>query len=218
MFTLGLIGLLLCPAGSARGQVSVLTEHNDTMRTGQNTQETILTPANVNPTQFGLLFSHAVTGEIFTQPLYVPNVTVAKDQTAHNVIYLATMSDIVYAFDADSNGGVDAGPLWQANLFAIAPPSPGTTYNTNTGVQGTPVIDPTTNTMYLVSSESFNGTDLYRLHALDITSGAEKFGGPVQISATVPGTGSGSSAGSLSFNPLYQWQRPALLLQNGVST
>jgi hypothetical protein len=212
---LGLLCAVLLLAGSAESQVSVLTEHNDSMRTGRNLQETTLTTGNVNPTQFGLLFSHAIKGETFAQPLYVPNVTMANNLGKHNVVYVATYNDMVYAFDADSNGGIDAAPLWSVNLLTSGTPS-GATYSNNTGVEGTPVIDPSTNTIYLVSSESQNGTDLYRLHALNITSGAEKFGGPVQITATVPGTGTGSSSGSLTFNPLYQWQRPGLLLQNGV--
>jgi len=215
LLALGLLCALLLPAGSAEGQVSVLTEHNDTMRTGQNVQETTLTPANVNPTQFGLLFSHSVHGDTFAEPLYVPNVTMANTLGVHNVVYVATYGDFVYAFDADSNGGIDAAPLWSVNLMTSGAPA-GVTYTSNSGVQGTPAIDPNTKTMYLVSSEIQNGTDLYRLHALDITSGAEKFGGPMQISATVAGTGSGSSSGSLAFNPLYHYQRPGLLLQNGV--
>ncbi len=185
------------------------------MRTGQNTQETILTPANVNPTQFGLLFSHWVNGEIFTQPLYVPSVTMAVDKAAHNVVYVGTLLDSVYAFDADSNGGVNASPLWNVNLLTTATQG-GVPYTNNTGVQGTPVIDKSTKTMYLVSSELLNGNNLYRLHALDITSGKEKFGGPVQITATVPGSGSGSVNSELSFSAPWQWQRPGLLLLNGV--
>ncbi len=212
---LGLLGAVLLSAAPAECQVSVLTEHNDSMRTGRNLQETTLTPSNVNPTQFGQLFSHAIQGQTFAQPLYVPKVTMANDLGTHNVVYVATSHDMVYAFDADSNGGIDAAPLWSVNLLTSGTPS-GVTYSINSGVEGTPVIDPQTNTMYVVSSESQNGTDLYRLHALDITSGAEKFGGPAQITATVAGTGNGSSNGSLTFNPLYHYQRPGLLLQNGV--
>jgi len=202
-------------AASAAAQVSVLTEHNDIARTGQNTQETILTPANVNPTQFGKLFSHVVAGETFAQPLYVPQVKIAKNKGTHNVVYVATYEDYVYAFDADSNGGIAAAPLWQVDLLTNSTPA-GVTYASNSGVQGTPVIDPATNTMYLVSSESQNGVDLYRLHALDITSGGEKFGGPVQVAGSVPGTGSGSVGGVLAFDAQYHYQRPGLLLLNGV--
>ncbi len=201
--------------GAAAAQVSVLTEHNDIARTGANPQETALTPANVNPAGFGKLFSHAVHGETFAEPLYVPKLTMAKGLGVHNVVFVATAGDVVYAFDADSNGGINAGPLWQANLLTLGVPA-GATYTNNSGVQGTPVIDAASQTMYLVSSEIQAGTNLFRLHALDITSGAEKFGGPVVITASVPGNGSGSTGGVLNFDPLYQYQRPGLLLLNGV--
>ena len=123
--------------------------------------------------------------------------------------------DYVYAFDADTNGGAQC----ESSLAGIAAdrsvPTPGS-YPYQFGVIGTPVIDPSTNTMYLVDAEMQNAVFVHRLHALDITTGAEKFGGPVQIQASVPGTGSGSSNGVLTFNDVYQFQRPALLLLNGV--
>ena len=210
---------------SAQAQVSVLTAHNDTARTGQNVNETILTPSNVNPTQFGKLFSQPVNGSIWAQPLYVANVTI--NGQLHNVVYVATTGnyeynkaqtftgDYVYAFDADTNGGANANPLWQVSLLTAPVPTPGS-YPYQFGVIGTPVIDPSTNTMYLVDAEMQNAVLIHRLHALDITTGAEKFGGPVQIQPSIPGTGSGSSNGVLTFNDVYQFQRPALLLMNGV--
>ena len=201
-----LLAALMAGSG-ARAQVNVLTAHNDIARTGQNLKETILTPSNVNPTQFGELFSHSVYGAVMAQPLYVSNVTISG--ALHNVVYVATTLDFVYAFDADNNGGINAGPLWSLYL-------PGNTYLSDGGVIGTPVIDPSSNTMYLVSHETQGSTSLFRLHALDITSGAEKFGGPMAIQASVPGTGNGSSGGVLTFNPAYEWQRSGLLLLNGV--
>ena len=210
---------------SAQAQVNVFTAHNDTARTGQNVHETILTPSNVNPTQFGKLFSHPVNGSIWAQPLYVANVTI--NGILHNVVYVATTGnyednkaqnfsgDYVYAFDADTNGGANANPLWQVSLLTAPVPTAGA-YPYQFGVVGTPVIDPSTGTMYLVDAEMLNGVYVHRLHALDITTGAEKFGGPVQIQASIPGTGSGSSNGMLTFNDGYQFQRPALLLMNGV--
>jgi hypothetical protein len=193
--------------------VNVLTAHNDIARTGQNLQETILTPANVNPSQFGKLFSQVVSGPIYAQPLYVSQVAIPNKGT-HNVVYVATSNDWVYAFDADSNGGVAANPLWQVSLLTNTA-APGT-YKTYFGVAGTPVIDPTTHTMYLISSEAQGTTDIFRMHALDITTGAEKFGGPVTLQATVAGTGTASTGGMLTFNPQYHYQRPGLLLLNGV--
>jgi hypothetical protein len=206
--------------GAAMAQTSVLTAHNDIGRTGQDLTETLLTPANVNATQFGKLFSQPVNGQVFAQPLYVPQVAIPGKGT-HNVVYVATYNDSVYAFDADTNGGVDAAPLWQVSLLSIGAPAGG--YTSVYGVQGTPVIDastspsdPTAQTLFLVSAEAQGATPLFRLHALDITTGAEKLGGPFLIQATVAGSGSGSVAGSLAFDALYHRQRAGLLLLNGV--
>jgi hypothetical protein len=197
----------------AAAQASVYTAQGDITRSGQYLSETILTPANVNAATFGKLFSQPVAGTVQAQPLYVANVTV-PGLGPHNVLYVATTSDYVYAFDADNNGGANANPLW--SVFLANSGAPAGQYQTVLGVLGTPVIDPATNTMYLVSSESQAGAPLFRLHALDITTGAEKFGGPTLIQASVPGTGSGSVGGSLTFNASMQRQRPGLLLLNGI--
>jgi hypothetical protein len=200
--------------------VNVLTAHNDIARTGQNLNETVLTPANVNPTEFGKLYSQHVTGRVYAQPLYVSQLAI-PGKGVHNVVYVATTSDLIYAFDADTNGGINAHPLWQTSLLTNAPPTG--TYNYNFGVSGTPVIDLSTNTMFVASSERFVAssgsqapTYIARLHALDITTGAEKLGGPIQIQASIPGTGSGSTGGVLTFDPQIQRQRAGLLLLNGV--
>ena len=205
----------LALAGGARAQVNVVTAHNDIARTGQNLNETALTPSNVNPTQFGKLFSQQVTGWVNAQPLYVSQLAIPNKGT-HNVVFVATASDVVYAFDADTNGGANGAPLWQASLLTNT--TPAGTFQVEWGVKGTPVIDLSSNTMYLVSSETqtATATEIFRLHALDITTGAEKFGGPFQIQGSVPGTGTGSSGGVLTFDPLYQFQRSGLLLLNGV--
>jgi hypothetical protein len=129
----------------ASAQVNVLTAHNDIGRTGQNLNETILTPANVNTTQFGKLFTQPVDGLVFAQPLYVFQVAIPGKGT-HNVAYVVTSSDFVYAFDADTNGGVSSSPLWQTSLATSG-------LHFQYGVYGTPVIDLSSNTMYLVSSE-----------------------------------------------------------------
>jgi hypothetical protein len=217
----GLLGMFSLAGGpAALGQTSVLTAHNDIARTGQNLGETLLTTANVNPSQFGKLFSQPVVGQVFAQPLYVPQVTI-PGKGVHNVVYVATYNDYVYAYDADSNGGIDAAPLWQVSLLTNT--APAGTYSPVRGVTGTPVIDastsssdPASQTMFLVSSDMQGTTPIFRLHALDITTGAEKFGGPFPIQATVNGTGSGSTGGKLAFDPLYHLQRSGLLLLNGV--
>ena len=156
---------------------------------------------------------------IFAQPLYVPNVTI-PNQGMHNVLYVATENDSVYAFDAD---GPSTSPLWQVS-FLDPPnivPQPCTTANIgcvitpNVGITGTPVIDPATKTLYVVSTTQENLVVFQRLHALDITTGAEKFGGPAVIQMTVPGTGAGSKKGIVTFNPARELQRPGLLLLSG---
>ena len=217
-----------CPATA---QTPVLTQHNNNARTGSYTTETILTPANVNQSTFGKVFSYSVDGRIYAQPLYVPGVAIPGKGT-HNVVYIATEHDSVYAFDADSNGGVNSTPLWQITLLDSAHgAASGATSVPNgdvstadivpeIGITSTPVIDPSTGTIYVVGKTkegtASSPTYVQRLHALDITTGAEKFGGPATISASVPGTGNGSSGGTLKFDPKWQNNRSGLLLQNGV--
>jgi sugar lactone lactonase YvrE len=211
--------------GFSQNFAGVLTQHNDNGRTGQNLQETTLTPQNVNSTGFGKLFSYSVDGQIYAQPLYVPNVSI-PNQGIHNVIYVTTQNDTVYAFDAD---GLNSAPLWQDSFVnpaaGIIPVPCGTDGSTSIacgvypiyGITGTPVIDPYTNTMYLVARTYENSVGVQRLHALDLGSGAEKFGGPVVIAASVPGTGTGhTKANVVNFNPLADIQRAGLLLVNGT--
>lgn len=198
----------------AYGQASVLTHHNDVARTGQNLNESILTPANVNSNSFGKLFAQKVDGSIVGQPLYVPVVEV--NGTVHNVVYVATQHDSVYAFDADNNRGANATPLWTVNYANSIPEDDahygcGTPGYTEVGIMGTPVIDPIAKTLYVVSKTTEKGVYYFRLHALDLASGAENFGGPVAINATVQ-----TAQGSVVFTPAYQMQRPALLLLNGT--
>ena len=120
-FQLLLASIMFLFGGGAVAQVNVLTQHNDNARIGDNLQETILTPSNVNPTQFGKLFSRPVNGEIYAQPLYVSQLAIPGKGT-HNVVYVATTGDIVYAFDADTNGGANAAPLWQTSLLTNTTP------------------------------------------------------------------------------------------------
>ena len=203
------------------------TNRSDNARSGANVTETILTPNNVNKDQFGALFNYPIDYLALAQPLYVPNVTIPGKGT-HNVVYVATMADSVYAFDADSNAGTNATPLWwvnftnpalygpgitTANTLATLPCSGGTTTGfTQEGIAGTPTIDTTTGTMYVVAKTVQNGTVYHYLHALNIATGLEVEGGPVQITAT-----STSAKGHVTnFSSLHQLNRPALLLSNGV--
>jgi len=198
---------------------NVTTYHFDNYRSGANLNETILTPQNVNTAVFGKLFSDSVDGEIYTEPLYLANVTIPGNGV-HNVVYVATEHDSVYAFDADAAGA----PLWQVSF--IDPANGITTLSTTDvdctaiqpeiGITGTPVIDPASGTLYVVARTKESGTFVQRLHALDVTTGAERFGGPVVIQATVSGTGTGSMGGQLSFNPQLENQRSALFMQNGL--
>ena len=212
------LGLLLTVAGShlsaqTPAGVNVLTANYNYARTNANLNETILSTLNVNATQFGKLFSLPVTGAINGQPLYVQNVTMV-DGKVHNVVYVATHHNNVYAFDADKQGAA----LWQINLGASVP---GTDFNiadlTEIGVLSTPVIDDTTNTLYAVAFTKENGEHIYRLHALDITNGQEKFGAPVVISASVPGNnGFDSKNGQVPFTASEHLQRASLVLLNNV--
>jgi hypothetical protein len=197
--------------------LSVTTWHYDNARTGVNPNENIFNLANVNPNAFGKLFDIPTDGVVVGQILYLPDVSI-PGRGRHNVVYAATMHDSVYAFDADSNTGANASPLWQVSLLPPgATPVPitvqgcsGVTGWTEVGVVATPVIDAATGTIYIVAKTYENGNSVFRLHALDATSGSEKFGGPVQITATYTLNGQTDK-----FNPLAETNRPALLLTNG---
>ena len=150
-----------------------------------------------------------------------------SDGLVHNVLFVASEHDSVYAFDADSNGGVNANPIWHITLLdqAHGAGSGATTVpngdiashdiTPEIGITGTPVINPATNTMYVVGATKENGVYFLRLHALNILTGAEQANSPVAIEATVTGTGNGSSGGKLTFSPLWQNQRSALTYYNG---
>ncbi|MGB7149000.1 MAG: hypothetical protein WBD45_07585 [Terriglobales bacterium] len=217
-----LLGMALVSVSS--GQVLLTTGRSDNQRTGANLNETLLTPSNVNKNGFGTLFSNAIDYQALAQPLYVSNVNINGQGVLHNVVYVATMADSVYAFDADNNTGSNAAPLWWVNFTdpangvtlatgANLPCSGGqTTGFTEEGIAGTPTIDINSGTMYVVAKTVENGKVVHRLHALDITTGEEKYGGPVLIAAT-----SMSNQGQVTvFNSLHQLNRPGLLLLNGT--
>src|SRR3984893_12432155 len=223
--TFYLLAFLLIPAES-RAQVSVWTNHNDNARTGANLSETILNSSNVNVNQFGKLFAYSVDASVYSQPLYIPNVAISGVGT-RNVLYIATMNDSVYAFDADATTASQ--PLSMVNFTnpgaGITPIPSDDVEIANTshniagpiGIEGTPVIDQSTKTMYFVARTKENGAYFARLHAIDITNGAEKFGGPVAIQASVPSaTGYDVLNGSVTFGTLMQNQRPGLALANGM--
>jgi PA14 domain/Fn3 associated len=223
-----LILALVSGASSTSAAVNVLTFHNDNARTGQNTNETVLTPAVVSSANFGKIFSHDVDGYLYAQPLVMTGVNIPGKGT-HNVVYVATEHDSVYAFDADDDTSANAAPLWQVSF--INPAAGITTAKVSDvecgelfpqiGITSTPVIDPTSNTIYVEARtrEMSNSVPVFyhRLHALDLATGAEKFGGPVVVQATVPGTGDGNDhAGHVPFNSLTHLNRCALLLSRGV--
>lgn len=198
------VGSLILPQ-PVRAQVPqyVIMQHNDLYRTGANVDDNVLTPANVNTNLFGKLFSESVDGKVYAQPLYVPGLTI--NSAAHNVVFVCTDSNSVYAFDADNGAS-----LWHDNF---GPPVPNGDVggcgdmSPQIGITGTPAIDTNGSTLYVDSRTLSGSTYAHKLHALALTSGAEKFGGPVTISATVNGH---------SFNAHYQHQRPGLLLLNDV--
>jgi cytochrome c553 len=192
------------PPGHGEGPVilgtnGVYTQHNDNARVGANLGETTLNPSNVNPRQFGLLFRHVVDDQVFAQPLFVPNLAIAGGR--HNVVFVASAANTVYAFDADEDGA----PYWKVNL---GPPGsvlqhPFWCHDIlgNMGIIGTPVIDPAAGTLYVVALTYEGGAWVQRLHALDLSCGTERPRSPVIIKAE-------------GFDPIFENQRPALLLSN----
>ena len=218
--------------------VAVLTYHNNNQRDGVNTNETQLKLSNVGGGSFGKLFSQPVDGYVYAQPLIVPNVNI-PGKGIHNVVYVATEHNSVYAFDADNTSGANVAPLWHvsfinpaAGVMTVTAGDVGTgDIVPEVGITATPVIDPVTATLYVeVKTKEFttNGVAfVHRLHALDMTTGAERTSGvvsnsPVVINATnypgtgTPGFGDNDGAGHVTFNTQREHSRPALTLVNGV--
>ncbi len=250
---LTILSILSLPSFPAAQNVQVLTQHNDNARTGANLSETQLNVSNVSAGDFGFVFSLPVDGAVYAQPLYVPALTV--HDSVHNVVYIATMHNNVYAFDADNPSGL---LLWQHNLGTSVPQNfmpmseaiagqtaadriktiihfllqgcapttpisnqPYVNIQGGYGVTSTPVIDPTSNTLFAVAKTTVPKTTdpsgfAYFLHALNLETGVERSGSPVLISGQVPGKGVGQKDGVLSFDPKMHLQRPGLLLSNGA--
>ena len=212
------------PAAAA-AQVDVLTQRYNRERTGANIAESTLNTHNVNVAQFGKLYSYPVGGSVYAQPLFVRGVIINGQR--RNVLYVATMDDKVYAFDADSSS---PRPLWMRDF--TSPPSVTAipivdivgrndlNIVGNVGIQGTPVIDDGKTTMFFVARTKENGTYVQRLHALDISTGLPRAGSPVTITGSVAGNGVDSTLGStgkvVKFDPRMQSQRAGLALTKGV--
>ena len=220
------VALLFAFSFLASTSAQVTTSQYDNARTGSYLAEKILKPQNVNAKQFGKLFTFHVDGDVYAQPLYVPGVEI-PGQGKHNVVYIATENDSVFAFDAEGNPGT---PLWQVSFTNtkagittlsedivscpfIAP---------KVGITSTPVIDLKSGTLYVLARTRESAGVLHsstfhqHLHALAITTGVEKFGGPVEIKASVPGSGAGTAGGSVAFDAWKENPRAALLLVSGV--
>jgi hypothetical protein len=203
------------------GAVSVTTASNDIQRSGVNKAETVLNVSNVRPGSFGKLFSFQVDGQIYAQPLYLPAVSI-PGKGLHNVVYVATENDSVYAFDADSPSQT---PLWTVSLGVPLQLNASTVLQEDctdlcpqVGITSTPVIDVSRQAIYVVAETRTNSPSqpvAFYLHALDVTTGHERTGSPALISGQVNGTGDASVNGVVTFNALQQIQRPALLEVNG---
>ena len=203
----------------ASANTAVLTYKNNTFLTGLNDHEAILNTGNVNPSQFGKRMTYPVDGQLYAQPLYMPNLSI--NGSVHNVVFVATEHDSVYAFDADQTSSVL--PLWHTSFLSptvttvsVADVATCETVGPEYGITSTPVVDSKTKTLYVVANTKENGTIIYRLHKLDLTTGAEKPGSPVGINATVRGSGVDNIGGFVTFNSQQELQRAALLLLKGV--
>ena len=189
----------------------------DTTRQGLNSKEYALTTANVNSATFGKLFSCSVDGYVFAEPLYIANLAISGKM--HNVVFVGTENDSLYAFDADTNMA-PCTPLWQRSLVPAGESAVTASNVSNAsvgaviGITGTPVIDPASGTLYVVAETVNAGAYIHRLYAINIVTGANVVA-PQVIAASVPGSGSGGNGMTLSFDPLRIFQRPGLLLLNG---
>ena len=214
-FVVTCLALLLGLAAPTHAQVNVLNVNYDHQQTGANLQETHITP-QMNWSTFGKVGAYPVDGQVFAQPLYVTGVAIGGAN--YNVLYVATMNNSVFAFNADAPQS--AKPFWQVNF---GPPIPIGLFNftdilPQIGILGTPAIDANAQVLYVVSDTLPAGAPrnpVFHLHALSLVDGHETLGGPVQIAASFPGTGAGSKTGTIAFDGFQQLQRPGLILANG---
>ena len=212
-----IVTLLFTPS-SGLAATDVLTWHNDLARTGMNPREWSLTSGNVNSTDFGKLWVANVDGQIYAQPLVVSGLYFPGWDT-YNFLYVATEHNSVYAIDADTGFFI-----WQRSLLGPGETPADTdecdSITPEIGITATPVIDRHSGpngTIYVATmSRDAAGNYFHKLHALDLTTGSEEFGGPVEIIATYPGTGSNSSNGNVVFDPQHYLERAGLALSNGV--
>jgi hypothetical protein len=220
--TFSVIGAILFLGLMNACSAQVTTSQVDNARSGAYLKETVLTPRNVNAQQFGKLFSLTVDGDIYAQPLFVPGVEV-PGKGKHDIIYIATEHDSVYAFDAYGNPST---PLWQVSFLTDGADTLADRdvecpfIRPEVGITSTPAIDLKTGTLYVLARTKKGhllsaGEYHQQLHALAITNGVEKFGGPVEIQASVAGKGDGSKSGNVAFDPLRENPRAALLLSKG---
>jgi hypothetical protein len=209
--------IVVFTVAASEAQVAVTTWHYDNLHSGANSSETTLTPENVTSRTFGKLFTQPVDGAIVGQALYLPSVTI-PGAGQHNVVYVATMNDSVYAFDADTATGQNASPLWHTSFLSKGvTPVPikvqgcgGTTGWTQVGILSTPVIDPVAGTIFVVAKTYEGSNFVHRLHALDVATGAERTGSPIVITASYRYQGT-----NYVFQDYMQVNRPALLLEKG---
>src|SRR5213080_2214492 len=159
----------------------MMTYHGETFRSGLNAQERVLAPSRVNTTTFKKLFTRSVDGQIYAQPLYAANLLIGTSY--QNVVYIATEHDSVYAFNAD---GKTMSPIWKRNFLGTSittvPRASNNLISPEIGITGTPVIDPSSKTLYVVATTVESGVAKHKLHALGLRTGTEKYGGPVTIS------------------------------------
>jgi uncharacterized protein (TIGR03437 family) len=213
-----LISVMVLCALLSHAAVNILTANGDNDRTNSNLQETQLSPATVNASAFGKLGVFPVDGQVYSQPLVVTGLSIAGKGT-HNVVFVTTMHNSVYAFDADALSPVST--LWQVNLGSSVPSvllyGPDGDISNEIGILSTGVIDLQRGVLYVVADVLQNGAPVFYLHALDLATGAERLNGPVALTASVRGTGSEARAdGTVPFDPMQHLQRPGLLLLNNT--